>query len=62
MQNKESAIVQYFGKDTVERFVKAFFERYGKSEETRNTLMMIAVQDQEKFLDLICDYLDKESV
>lgn len=54
------AVIAYFGRDTVERFVKNYFDTRGKSKETHNELMSYATLDKDTFIDMLCDYMDKE--
>lgn len=60
--NSSTAVVEYFGQDTVKRFVAHHFMTYGTSEEVRDDLMAIAVLDHDRFLEMICDFLDSEGV
>ncbi len=53
-------VISYFGRDTVDRFVKNYFEVHGKTKETHNELMAYATLDKDAFIDMLCDFLDKE--
>lgn len=58
--NSSTAIVSYFGAPTINRFIKHYFETYGKTEDTQNELMAYATIDRDEFLNMLCDFLDKE--
>ncbi len=60
--NSSTAIVDYFTKPTIERFVAHYFKTHGRNEDTREDLMTIAVLDHDLFLEMICDFLDKEGI
>lgn len=62
MENSSTAVVEYFSKPTVERFIAAYFLKHGLTPDSRNELMAIATLDHDLFLEMICDFLDKESV
>lgn len=60
--NSSTAIVDYFTKPTIECFIAHYFKTHGLTEDTREDLMAIAVLDHDLFLEMICDFLDKEGV
>jgi hypothetical protein len=57
-----SATMAYFGKDTVEAAIAAYFAKYGVNDKTRDRLMKMAVKHEEAFLDMVCQFVDKEMV
>ena len=52
----------YFGRPTVEKFVAAYFGKHGLTEEVRDDLMLIAVQEEARFLEMVCDFVELEKV
>lgn len=62
VSNSSTAIVEYFSRDTINRFIAHHFSVHGLTEEVREDLMAIAVLDHDLFLEMICDFLDKEMV
>lgn len=57
-----TSIVDYFGKRTVEKAVAAYFIKYGANESVRDNLMVIATQKPEEFLEMVCEYIESETV
>ena len=57
-----SPIVDYFTKPVVEAAIAAYFEKHGKSEEVRDDLMYIAARKPAEFLEIVCEYVEKETV
>lgn len=62
MSNSSTAVVDYFSRDTINRFIAYHFSVHGLTEEVREDLMAIAVLDHDRFLEMVCDFLDKEGV
>ena len=58
----ETPTVAYFGRQTVEQAVAAYFAKHGITEEVRDDLMMIATHKPEKFLEIVCDFVERETV
>jgi len=56
-----SATIEYFGKDAVERAVAAFFGQHGLNEDVRETLMFLAVHREDDFFQIVEDYLERKS-
>ena len=54
-----SATIEYFGKETVEQAVANYFAQHGLSEDTRDDLMSMAVNSEDDFFQMVCDFIEK---
>lgn len=55
----KSATIEYFGIQTVEQAIAAYFAKQGLTEEVRDDLMLMAVQREDDFFQLVCDFIEK---
>lgn len=55
-----SNAIEYFGMDTVERAVADYFVTHGVTEEVRDHLAWMEVEDSEAFFDMVSDFVDKK--
>lgn len=55
-----SITVAYFGKQTVERAVANYFVNKGVTENVREELMLMAINNQDDFFQMVCDFVEKE--
>lgn len=55
----KSNTIAYFGMDTVERAIAAYFMKHGVNEEVRERLMSMESADEEEFFDMVCDFVEK---
>ncbi len=55
----KSNTIAYFGMDTVERAIAAYFMKHGVTEEVRDRLMAMESADEEEFFDMVCDFVEK---
>ena len=53
--------MMYFGRHTVEKFVAAYFGKHGLTEEVRDDLIYIVERKPAEFLEIVCDYVEKEN-
>jgi len=57
----DSATVEYFGKATVEMAVANYFATHGMNEDVREDLMFMAVNSEDDFFQMVCDFVEKNS-
>ena len=55
----KSNTIAYFGMDTVERAIAAYFMKHGVTEEVRDRLMIMAVNSEDDFFQMVCDFIEK---
>jgi hypothetical protein len=53
-----NVIMKYFGTDTIERAVAAYFARHGVNEEARDKLLFVQNELPDQFLELVCDFIE----
>lgn len=53
-----TAVVEYFGMQTVERAVANFFAKHGVSEDVRDYLMVLEAEKPDEFFQLVEDYVE----
>ena len=51
--------LSYFGTETVVLAVKDYFDKHGLTEDVRDELMLMAVQRQDDFFQLVSDFVEK---
>ena len=56
---KGSPTIAYFGIQTVEKAIANYFEKHGKTEDVRDDLMLMAVQHEDDFFQMVCDFIEK---
>jgi hypothetical protein len=54
-----SHTVQYFGMDTVERAIAAYFMKHGVTEEVRDYLMKLEIEDGDAFFEMVSNFIEK---
>lgn len=54
-----SATIEYFGRATVESAVADFFAKNGLTEDVRDRLMIMAVNSEDDFFQMVCDFIEK---
>lgn len=54
-----SHTVQYFGMDTVERAIAYHFMTHGITEEVRDELMRMEIEDGDAFFEMVSNYVEK---
>lgn len=52
-----TATMDYFGKDTVEAAVTDYFKRMGLSEDVRDDLMLMAINKEDDFFQMVDDFV-----
>ncbi len=57
-----SDVVSYFGLRAVQNAIFAYFNKHGHTEYVRDLLLEMESQRPGEFLEMICDFLEKESV
>lgn len=55
-----SHTVEYFGMDTVERAIAAYFMKHGVTEKVRDELMQMEIEDGDAFFEMVSNYIEKE--
>ena len=56
-----SHTMQYFGEDTVSRAVAYYFMKHGITEEVRDKLMIMELEDGDAFFQMVADYAENFS-
>jgi hypothetical protein len=57
----DSATIEYFGKTTVEKAIADYFAKHGLTEDVRDDLMLMAVQKEDDFFQMVSDFIEKGS-
>ena len=57
-----NGIHEYFGKPSVRAALVDYLQRNGNDRETYDMLMILAKENQNKIIDIVCDYLDKNQL
>lgn len=55
-----SHTVEYFGMDTVERAIAAYFMKHGVTEKVRDELTTMEIEDGDAFFEMVANYIEKE--
>lgn len=55
-----SQVIQYFGMETVERAIANYFQKHGVTEQVRDYLMVLEEEKPDQFLELVCEYVERE--
>lgn len=58
----QTPTIDYFGRKTVEQAVAAYFAKHGLNDQVRDELMMTAVHKPAEFLEMVCDFIERENV
>lgn len=54
-----SYTVEYFGAETVEKAVAHYFAEHGVTEEVRDRLMWMEIEDGDEFFQMVSDYIER---
>lgn len=54
-----SATIEYFGREIVENAVANYFVTHGMNDKVRKELMLMAVDSQDDFFQMVCDFVEK---
>lgn len=55
-----SHTVEYFGMETVERAVAAYFMKHGVTEKVRDELTTMEIEDGDAFFEMVSNFIEKE--
>ena len=55
-----SYVIEYFGANTVERAIANYFSKHGITEDVRDYLMVLEEEKPAQFLEMVCDFVEKE--
>jgi hypothetical protein len=56
------AIINYFGRQTVEQALTAYLKKHGISWKTERALQEMQRDRPDEFLEMICNFVERESV
>jgi hypothetical protein len=54
-----SPSIEYFGRDTVQRAIAAYFAKHGITEDVRDYLMVLEDEKPDDFFQMVCDFIEK---
>ena len=54
-----SPSIEYFGRDTVQRAIAAYFAKHGITEDVRDYLMVLEDEKPDDFFQLVSDFIEK---
>lgn len=55
----KSPVIGYFGMDTVQRAIAAYFAKHGITEDVRDYLMVLEDEKPDDFFQLVSDFIEK---
>ena len=55
-------VIAYIGNDTVTGAIAAYFKKYGLTEEVRDGLIYMTQRKPAEFLEIVCEYVERECV
>ncbi len=55
-----SPTIEYFGMETVEKAIADFFSKHGVTEDVRDYLMALEIEDADGFFQLVENYIEKK--
>jgi hypothetical protein len=55
-----SPTIEYFGMETVEKAIADFFSKHGVTEDVRDYLMALEIEDADGFFQLVENYVEKK--
>lgn len=55
-----SYTIEYFGMETVERAIACYFMKHGVTEEVRDRLMTMEVEDSDEFFQMVEDFIENK--
>jgi hypothetical protein len=54
-----SNVIQYFGMETVEKAIANYFAQHGVTEEVRDRLMTMEIEDSDEFFQMVENFIEK---
>lgn len=54
-----SHVIEYFGMETVEKAVANYFAQHGVTEEVRDRLMIMEIEDSDEFFQMVENFIEK---
>jgi trehalose/maltose hydrolase-like predicted phosphorylase len=54
-----SNVIEYFGMETVEKAVANYFAQHGVTEEVRDRLMIMEIEDSDEFFQMVENFIEK---
>jgi hypothetical protein len=54
-----SPSIEYFGRDTVQRAIAAYFAKHGITEDVRDYLMVLEDEKPDDFFQMVSDFIEK---
>ena len=55
----KSPVIGYFGIDTVQQAIAAYFAKHGVTEDVRDYLMVLEDEKPDDFFQMVCDFIEK---
>jgi hypothetical protein len=55
-----SPTIEYFGMETVERAIADFFSKHGVTEDVRDYLMALEIEDADAFFQMVENYVERK--
>jgi hypothetical protein len=55
-----SPTIEYFGMETVEKAIADFFSKHGVTEDVRDYLMALEIEDADGFFQLVENYVERK--
>ena len=55
----KSPVIEYFGRDTVQRAIAEYFAKHGVTEDVRDYLMVLEDEKPVDFFQMVCDFIEK---
>ncbi len=52
-------VIEYFGIDTVQQAIAAYFAKHGVTEDIRDYLMTLEGENPDDFFQLVSDFIEK---
>jgi hypothetical protein len=56
----KSSTIEYFGMETVEKAVANYFARHGVTEEVRDHLMAMEIEDADEFFQMVENFVENK--
>jgi hypothetical protein len=55
-----SPTIEYFGMETVEKAIADFFSKHGVTEDVRDYLMALEIEDADAFFQMVENYVERK--
>jgi len=55
-----SPTIEYFGMETVEKAIADFFSKHGVTEDVRDYLMALEIEDADGFFQMVENYVERK--